>query len=140
MPPEAAAVQAAEQEAQEAANQAALEAQMAAAQLAAPGPEAAYESEIEPEYRLEAQMAQNGPKKVAISNPNFVDPGMETENEYNKTHEITRDEVHTKYLQKDPFSLFLSMNVKAIKHVSLKQLFFQLVRRSFIFCSFWLFL
>lgn len=62
---------------------------MAAAQLAAPAQEA-YESEIEPEYRLEAQQA---PKKVAISNPNFVDPGMETENEYNKTHEITRDEV-----------------------------------------------
>ena len=64
---------------------------MAAAQLAAPAQEA-YESEIEPEYRLEAQKAQ-APKKVAISNPNFVDPGMETENEYNKTHEITRDEV-----------------------------------------------
>ena len=95
MPQEAAAAQAAEQEAEEAAQQAAnaaaLESQMAAAQLAAPAQEA-YESEIEPEYRLEAQKAQ-APKKVAISNPNFVDPGMETENEYNKTHEITRDEV-----------------------------------------------
>ena len=28
-----------------------------------------------------------------IKNPNFVDPGMETENEYNKTHEISREEV-----------------------------------------------
>ena len=95
MSQEAAAAQAAEQEAEEAAQQAAnaaaLESQMAAAQLAAPAQEA-YESEIEPEYRLEAQKAQ-APKKVAISNPNFVDPGMETENEYNKTHEITRDEV-----------------------------------------------
>ena len=59
----------------------------------------AYESEIEPEYTLKGQQEQQEAPKpksnVAIPNPNFVDPGMETENEYNKTHEMTRDEVHT---------------------------------------------
>lgn len=54
-----------------------------------------YESEIEPEYTLKGQQEPPKPKSnVAIANPNFVDPGMETENEYNKTHEMTRAEVH----------------------------------------------
>jgi len=43
---------------------------------------------LEPEYTLGGQQRPN----VAIPNPNFVDPGMETENEYNKTHEMTREE------------------------------------------------
>ena len=34
---------------------------------------------------------------VAIRNPNFVDPGMETDNEYNKTHEMTREEVSQQF-------------------------------------------
>jgi len=50
----------------------------------------AYESEIEPEYMLGHQ--QGVPKNVAIHNPNYVDPGTETDNEYNKTHQMTRDE------------------------------------------------
>ena len=49
-----------------------------------------YESEIEPEYKLGVQ---SGPR-VAIKNPNFVDPGTETDNDYNKTHEMTREEVN----------------------------------------------
>jgi len=55
-----------------------------------------YESEIEPEYTLEHQLhsAPPAPKaNVAIKNPKFVDPGVETDNEYNKTHEMTRTEV-----------------------------------------------
>jgi len=47
-----------------------------------------YESELEPEYLLSGQQRKN----VAISNPNYVDPGTETDNEYNRKHEITRDE------------------------------------------------
>lgn len=66
------------------------EAAAAAEQAAAPEPESfnAYESELEPEYTLGGQQNRN----VAIPNPNFVDPGCDTENEYNKTHEMTRDE------------------------------------------------
>lgn len=57
-----------------------------------------YESEIEPEYKLGVQ---SGPR-VAIKNPNFVDPGTETDNDYNKTHEMTREEFQTlpSYVQK----------------------------------------
>jgi len=52
-----------------------------------------YESEIEQEYLLETQAAQQQQqrKNVAIQNPNFVDQG-ETDNEYNKTHEMTKAE------------------------------------------------
>jgi hypothetical protein len=87
---------------------AAQQAEAAAAQQAtAPEPESfnAYESELEPEYTLggqqeeaeivaQAQIEQESSqnRNVAIPNPNFVDPGFETENEYNKTHEMTRDE------------------------------------------------
>lgn len=59
----------------------------------------AYESEIEPEYQLgnnqeqaEVEADVQAKPNVAIRNPNFVDPGMETDNEYNKTHEMTREE------------------------------------------------
>ncbi|CAG5112798.1 Oidioi.mRNA.OKI2018_I69.chr2.g6973.t2.cds [Oikopleura dioica] len=62
---------------------------------------AGYESEIDPEYTLAgAQQAQA--ERVAIENPNYVDPGMTTDNEYNKTHQITRDEFANlpSYIQK----------------------------------------
>lgn len=49
---------------------------------------AGYESEIDPEYTLAGEKKSN----VAIENPNFVDPGMTTDNEYNKTHPISREE------------------------------------------------
>jgi len=65
----------------------------------------AYESELEPEYTLghqqeqeaevqaQAQFEQESQRpNVAIQNPNFVDPGTETDNEYNKAHEMTREE------------------------------------------------
>ena len=42
---------------------------------------------------VEADVQAKAKPAVAIRNPNFVDPGMETDNEYNKTHEMTRDEV-----------------------------------------------
>lgn len=52
-----------------------------------------YESELEPEYTLQHQQAAPAQKSnVAIPNPKFVDPGVETDNEYNKTHEISRQE------------------------------------------------
>ena len=58
-----------------------------------------YESEIDEEYLLEQQNQQrqqqqqnNQRGNVAIQNPNFVDHG-ETDNEYNKTHEMTKAEV-----------------------------------------------
>jgi len=81
------------QQAELAANFAAQqEAEMAAAQEAQMA-QNCYESEIEPEYTLKGQQEAPKPKSnVAIANPNFVDPGMETENEYNKTHEMTRAE------------------------------------------------
>jgi len=92
------------QQAEAAAQQAEAAAQQAAAAAQQPEPESfnAYESELEPEYTLGGQQeeadiqAQTQPESqrpnVAIPNPNFVDPGMETENEYNKTHEMTREE------------------------------------------------
>ena len=49
------------------------------------------EAEIEAQAQADQESSQN--RNVAIPNPNFVDPGCETENEYNKTHEMTRDEV-----------------------------------------------
>ena len=49
------------------------------------------EAEIEAQAQIEQESSQN--RNVAIPNPNFVDPGCDTENEYNKTHEMTRDEV-----------------------------------------------
>ena len=53
------------------------------------------EAEIEAQAQIEQESSQN--RNVAIPNPNFVDPGCETENEYNKTHEMTRDEVRYKF-------------------------------------------
>lgn len=66
-----------------------------------------YESEIDEEYLLEQQNQQrqqqqnNQRGNVAIQNPNFVDHG-ETDNEYNKTHEMTKAEFQNlpSYVQK----------------------------------------
>lgn len=60
----------------------------------------AYESELEPEYTLSGQQDLDdsaepqiqGRPNVAIKNPNFVDDGTVTDNEYNKKHEISKDE------------------------------------------------
>ena len=49
---------------------------------------AGYESELDPEYTLAGAKKSN----IAIENPNFVDPGMTTDNEYNKTHPISKEE------------------------------------------------
>lgn len=49
-----------------------------------------YESELDAEYTLNGQQKPNS--KVGVVNPNFVDPGMTTDNEYNKTHQMTQAE------------------------------------------------
>ena len=52
----------------------------------------------EAEIEAQAQVEQESQKRnVAIPNPNYVDPGCETENEYNKTHEMTREEVSCQF-------------------------------------------
>lgn len=79
------AEQAAAAPAQQVLDQEQEEVQAFEAQMTEP---AGYESEIDPEYTLAGAKKSN----VAIENPNFVDPGMTTDNEYNKTHPISREE------------------------------------------------
>lgn len=89
------AAQAAAAPAQQVLEQNQEEVQAFEAQMTEP---AGYESEIDPEYTLAGAKKTN----VAIENPSFVDPGMTTDNEYNKTHPITKEEFASlpSYIQK----------------------------------------
>ena len=93
------------------------------------------EAEIEAQAQIEQESSQN--RNVAIPNPNFVDPGCETENEYNKTHEMTRDEVRQKYRGYGINQLYFSSK---LFHTLSKKLFvhqskFQTTARTFTGCT-----